>query len=125
MKRKFLATYIRLLLGSAFFIFGLNGFLSFIPIPPARPAAERLIHAIVETGYFFGMVKSIEITCGVLLLTNRFVPLALILLSPLLVGITSIHLFLNPEGLPLMGILLLLHGYLVRHYWRHFQALLV
>jgi putative oxidoreductase len=115
---------VRCLLGAAFVLFGLDGFFHFIPIPPARPAAAQMIGALVRTGYFFQMVKAIETACGALLLANRLVPLALVLLAPLLVGITSIHLFLNPEGLPLMAVLLLMHGLLVRGYWEYLGPVL-
>lgn len=124
MKNPTTPTVARCLLGGVFVLFGLNGFLHFLPIPPARPAAEQMIGALVQTGYFFQMVKTIEIAGGVLLLANRLVPLALVLLAPLLVGITSIHVFLNPEGLPLMAVLLLLHGFLVRGYWAYFVSVL-
>lgn len=113
----------RFVLGFAFLTFGLDGFLHFIPIPPARPAAEEFIHAIIKTNYFFQMVKSIEIFAGTMLVCNRFVPVALTLLAPLLVGISSIHIFLNPEGIPLVGALALLHIYLLRTYWNYFQPL--
>src|SRR6188768_1979418 len=112
-------TAARCLLGAAFLLFGLDGFFRFLPIPPARPAAQQLIGALIASGYFFPMVKLIEITAGVMLLGNRMVPLALALLAPLLVGITSIHLFLNPEGLPLMAVLLALHAYLSRGFWAY------
>lgn len=110
-------TVARCLLGGAFLLAGVDGLVHFLPIPPARPPAEALIGALIRTGYFFQMVKLVEIACGLLLLTHRFAPLALVLLSPILVGITSIHLFLNPEGIPLMVVLLTLHAIVVRGYW--------
>jgi putative oxidoreductase len=114
----------RAALGLAFVVFGANGFLHFMPVPPARPAAESLITALIQTGYFFQMVKLIELSSGFLLLVDRLVPLGLLLLAPLLVGITSIHLFLNPEGLPLMLVLLALYGYVLSGYWTSFRPLL-
>jgi putative oxidoreductase len=118
------ATLARWALGLLFVVFGLNGFLRFFPVPPARPAAERLIGALIETNYFFPMIKAFEVLTGLLLLSNRLVPLALTLLAPILLGITSIHLFLNPEGLPLMAVLVALHAYLVSRNWGHFRDVL-
>ncbi|MFZ5896044.1 MAG: DoxX family protein [Myxococcota bacterium] len=115
----------RYLLGGAFLLFGLNGFLAFMPVPPARPDAERFIRAIIETGYFFQMVKAIEVASGLLLILNRWVPLALVLLAPLLWCITSIHLFLNAEGLPLMLVLFSIYAYLVYAFRPSFRGLLV
>jgi putative oxidoreductase len=123
MKTKTL-TAARIALGIGFLVFGLDGFLHLIPIPPARPAAARFIGALIETGYLFQLVKAVEVICGLLLLSNRLLPLALTLLAPLLVGITSIHLFLNPEGLPLMFLLTLPYLLLVRGYWPYLRAVL-
>jgi uncharacterized membrane protein YphA (DoxX/SURF4 family) len=124
MRANKLLTVSQYLLGFAFLVFGLDGFFHVIPIPPARPAAAKLIFSLIETGYFFQMVKAIEVACGALLLSGRLIPLALVLLAPLLVGITSIHAFLNPEGLPLMIVLGALHLYLVKGYWAYFQPIL-
>ena len=119
-----LVTSARAILGSAFVLFGLNGFVPFMPIPPAEPAAEELIGALIRTGYFFQMVKVIELCCGALLVSGLAVPLALCLLAPLLVGITSIHLFLNPGGLPLMALLLALEGIAAWGYRSYFAGML-
>lgn len=121
---KLIAKVARILLGTGFLVFGLNGLFPFLPIPPARPAAEQLIGALIQTGYFFQMVKLIEVLVGALLVLNRFVPLALLLLAPIWFGITSIHLFLNPEGLPLMLVLLGLSLVLVREHWARFRPVL-
>jgi len=102
----------RLLFGLAFLIFGLNGFLQFMPNPPMTAEAGALLGAFAKTGFFFPMIKIIEISVGIMLLGNIFAPLAIILITPILIGITSIHLFLNPAGLPMMIILHLLHGFI-------------
>jgi hypothetical protein len=117
-------TVSRWILGLGFLVFGLDGFLHFIPIPPARPEAARFIGALVQTGYLFQLVKGVELVCGALLLSNRLLPLALVLLAPLLVGISSIHLFLNPEGLPLLVALSLPYLVLVKGYWPYLRSVL-
>lgn len=114
----------RLLLGLGFFIFGINGFLQFMPNPPMTPEAGALLGAFVSTGYFLPMIKIIEMTVGVMLLANFFAPLAVVLLAPILIGITSIHLFLNPAGLPVMIVLLLLEGYTACGYMKHYKGVL-
>ena len=124
MNKKKLHTGARLLFGLAFFIFGLNGFLEFMPLPPVSEKAGALLGAFAATGYFFPMIKVIEISVGLMLLANVFAPLALILITPLLVGITSIHLFLNPEGLPMMVVLLLLHAFVAYGYKKYHKHVL-
>ena len=114
----------RLLFGLAFVIFGLNGFLQFMPNPPVTPEAGALLGAFAKTGYFFPMIKVIEIVTGLMLLANIFAPLATVLIAPILVGITTIHLFLNPAGLPIMIFFHILHGIIAVGYKEYYQGLL-
>lgn len=106
----------RLLLGLIFFVFGLNGFLSFLPMPPMPEAAGNFMMALVGTGYMFPVIKGLEVLAGILLLANKKVPLALILLAPITVNIVLFHAFLAPAGLPLPIIVLILHLYLAYAY---------
>lgn len=98
-------TAARLLLGLLFFVFGLNGFLHFLPQPPMPAGALPFLGGLAGAGYFFPLLKATEITAGVLLLSNRFVPLALTLLAPIVVNIAAFHVFLAPS--PLMVAFLL------------------
>lgn len=118
-----LVTAARIIFGLAFVIFGLNGFLSFMPNPTPSQEMGSLLGAFAKTGYFFPMIKAIELVSGILLLLNLLVPFAVILIVPILIGITSIHLFLNPQGLPIMFVLHVLHGILVYGYWNNFKAI--
>jgi uncharacterized membrane protein YphA (DoxX/SURF4 family) len=90
----------RLLLGLVFFVFGLDGFLHFVPQPTELPpeAAMSLAIAMMKSGYMLPLIKGTEVLAGALLLTNRFVPLALALLAPVIVNIVAFHAFLAPEG---------------------------
>jgi uncharacterized membrane protein YphA (DoxX/SURF4 family) len=106
-------TAARILLGLVFLIFGLNGFLNFIPQPPVMP--ERVmafVGALMATGYMFPLIKGVEVLGGVLLLSNRFVPLALALLAPNVVNIVAFHLFLAPGEIVLAIVVLALEVYL-------------
>jgi hypothetical protein len=87
----------RILLGLTFFVFGLNGFLSFLPQPPMPAAAGAFAGGLAGAGYFFPLLKSIEVIAGALLLGNRFVPLALTVLAPIVVNIAAFHVFLAPN----------------------------
>jgi uncharacterized membrane protein YphA (DoxX/SURF4 family) len=113
-----LPTAARYLLGLIFVVFGLNFFLHFIPMPTNTPApAAAFGGAMMATGYLFLLVKITEITSGALLLANRFVPLALTLLAPVIVNIFCFHLFLEgPATLPLPVVILALEIYLAYSY---------
>jgi uncharacterized membrane protein YphA (DoxX/SURF4 family) len=89
----------RTLLGLLFLVFGLNGFLHFIPMPPPPGLAGQFMGALFVSHYLI-FIFSLQVIGGALLLTNRFVPLALILLGPILVNILLFHSLMAPEGLP-------------------------
>ena len=119
-----LPTVARYLLGLAFFVFGLNGFLHFLPQPPMSGPPANFAMAMLATGYLFPLVKGTEVIVSLLLLSNRFVPLALTLLAPVMVNIVAFHAFLAPSGLALPLVLLIAHLYLARSYRAAFAPML-
>jgi hypothetical protein len=88
----------RLLLGLISVVFGLNGFLNFLSMGPMPTGlAGQFVGALVLSHYFW-VVAVLQIAGGAPLLVNRFVPLALVLLGPVIVNIICYHVFLNPSG---------------------------
>ena len=96
---KIASTIARYLLGSIFFVFGLNGFLHFIPTPPP-PGAGGMFMSGLYLSHELGLIMGLQLLCGILLLANRFVPLALAVLGPIIVNILLFHAFMAPAGLP-------------------------
>ena len=108
MSFKTLAPHVaRVVLALAFFVFGLNGFLRFIPMPPAPEGAMKLIEAMIGSGYLMAFVKGTEVAMGVLLLSNRLVPLALVVLAPVVLNIVAFHFFLEPASTLAMPLFLM------------------
>src|SRR6266705_5622334 len=98
----------RLLLGLISVVLGLNGFLNFLSMGPMPSGlAGQFIGALMLSHYFW-VVAALQIAGGALLLVNRFVPLALVLLGPVLVNIICYHVFLNPSGAPLAAVVTIL-----------------
>lgn len=97
---KIAALISRLLLGLIFLVFGLNGFLHFIPMPPPTGVAAQFFGAIFASNYWV-VIFGIQVLGGLLLLINRYVPLALTLLAPVIVNIVFFHALMAPAGLPL------------------------
>jgi uncharacterized membrane protein YphA (DoxX/SURF4 family) len=121
-----IATHIvRYLLGAAFFVFGLNGFLNFIPPPAEMPeAAGEFVGAMVKTGYLMTLVKATEVTVGALLLSGFFVPLALVVLAPVIVNIVLFHVYLTPPSDSVGAFVFLsLYLFLVWQYREHYRGL--
>lgn len=116
----------RLLLGLIFTVFGLNGFLQFLPPPELPEPAGAFMGALAETGYFMVFLKLTETTCGILLLVGRFVPLALTVLAPVVLNIVLFHLFLAPAPAAMApGLLALALGlYLAWAYRSSFRGVL-
>lgn len=90
----------RILLGLLFLVFGLNGFLHFIPMQPPTGLAGQYMGALFLSHYLV-VVFVLEAVGGLLLLINRYVPLALVLLGPVIVNIVLFHACLAPAGLPM------------------------
>jgi putative oxidoreductase len=86
----------RILLGLVFFVFGLNGFLHFMPNPPPTPAAGAFFGALIQTGYMFTLIFGPQVVGGALLLLGVAVPFALVILAPDIVNIICFHIFLSP-----------------------------
>ena len=90
----------RLLLALIFVVFGLNGFLHFIPQPPPTGLAGQFVGALFVSHYLV-VVFVLQLLTGLLLLINRYVPLALTLLGPVIFNILLFHSFMSPAGLPM------------------------
>jgi putative oxidoreductase len=89
----------RILLGIIFVVFGLNGLHRFLPLPPFPPLAEQFYGAIVASHYSI-VVFGLQVIIGIMLLVNVYVPLALILLAPIIVNVFFFHALMFPAGLP-------------------------
>lgn len=109
----------RIILGLIFFVFGLNGFFRFLPLEP--PPQEAVAF---PARYFFPLVKVVETACGALFLVNRYVPLATIVITPVVVNIFFFHLFLDMTNMPMAVVLVVLNLILGLAYRESFAGLL-
>lgn len=110
----------RILLGLIFFVFGLMGLLNLAPPPPDLPERLKTFNAgMMATGYFFPFLKATETICGLFLLTGFYVPLALVVLAPIVLNIILVHAFMAPSGIAIglvAGILLSYLAFFSREY---------
>src|ERR1700740_1238253 len=90
----------RYLGGVIFLVFGLNGFLNFIALPPPGGIAGQFMGALYASHYLW-VIFAFQVIAGVLLLANRYVPLAVAVLAPVIVNILTFHALMAPSGLPL------------------------
>jgi putative oxidoreductase len=114
----------RLLLGLVFLVFGLNGFLNFIPGSlPSGPAGQFL--SLLAQSHYDLVVSALQLAGGVLLLVNRYVPLALVLLGPVIVNIMLYHLLMDPSGWPLAAAVAILWGVVALRHRQYFSGIFV
>jgi putative oxidoreductase len=90
----------RYLAGVIFLVMGLNGFLHFIPLPPPGGIAGQFMGALYVSHYLW-VIFAFQVIGGLLLLVNRYVPLALAVLAPVIVNILTFHVLMAPSGLPM------------------------
>ncbi|WP_394822171.1 DoxX family membrane protein [Pendulispora albinea] len=114
----------RVLFGGIFALFGLNGFLNFLPLPSPTGAAAQFTGGLAAAGYFYPLLAATQLVAGVLLLSGRFVPLALALLAPVIVNVVGYHLSVEPEGLGPAVVVLALEIYLAWAYRDSFAPML-
>ncbi|MFT6067986.1 MAG: hypothetical protein ACJAT2_002523 [Bacteriovoracaceae bacterium] len=120
------ATGSRLLLGLIFLIFGSNGLMmvitgsGFIPMPPPNP----MMAGFFTIAYLMPLVKTLQVISALFLLSNKFVNLALVLLTPIVVNILAIHIFIDLAGLPMALFLVILLALQFKHRWNDFSALI-
>ncbi len=101
----------RVLLGLLFVSAGAAFFFTPPPPPPEGPMAD-FFKGMQATGYFLYLLKVTEILCGLMLLSGFFVPLALVVLAPIVLNIFLVHAFMAPDGLPVAVVAGALETYL-------------
>lgn len=108
---------LRTLLGLLFVFASATYFLNVLPPPPEMPGdAGTFNRGLEAASYFMPLLKSVELVSGLLLLSNRFVALALAMLAPIVVNIVAVHATLMPDGLVMVIIIAIVHVTLV---WMH------
>ncbi len=116
---KIVATIARYLLGLMFLIFGSNAFLHFIPTGPLPPGTfGQFASVLAATGYVY-VVGFFQVVPAILLLINRYVPLALTLLGPVIFNILVVHVLMAPSSIG-PGVFAAVCWFLV--FWRVFPA---
>lgn len=117
----------RLLLGLIYLLFGLDYFLNFmshiINFPSAGEKADAFFGAIGATGYFFPVLKGIEVICGLFLLINRYTAFFTVVIFPITVNIFMLHACLAHPYIPLGTGMLLLNVFLLYSYRKYYQGL--
>lgn len=113
----------RVILGLMFFVFGLNKFLQFIPVPPPEGTAGEFMSGLSKAPYMFPLIGLVEVLSGALLLSGRLVPFALLILFPINLNIFLYHLAFAPEGMGMTVLIMAANILLAVYYWPVYKPL--
>ena len=115
----------RVLMGLMFLVFGLNGFLQFIPVKSLPPGLAGEFLTVLFQSHWVWVVSAFQVVGGVLLLVNRYVPLALAILGPVIVNIITYHALLQHSGAQPAVVATICWLFLFYRYRQYFMSLFV
>jgi putative oxidoreductase len=118
------AIIVRSLMGLLFLFASITYLFKLITPPEPTGAMKTFSAGLMASVYLMPTVKIVELTCGLAFLTGRFVPLATVLIAPIIVNIFLVHAFLGHEGLPLATFLVLANAFLAYQYRDSYKPLL-
>lgn len=114
----------RVLLGLMFVVFGLNGFLHFIPMtPPSADTAPGKFFEVMAGSGYMSVVSALQVAGGALLLSGYLVPLGLVVLGPVIVNILLYHALIDHRFNPIALVVAVLEIFLIWRYWPYFAPL--
>jgi putative oxidoreductase len=113
----------RVVLGLIFITFGLNMFLNFIPMPPPPEGPARQFMVALFMSHYLYVVGALQVVGGLILANERWMPLGLTLLGPVIVNIVCFHVLMAPAGLPMALVVSFLALFLLWRCREHFAGL--
>ncbi len=117
------AKILRIILGLGLIIFGLNKFFGFMPIPELPEDASSFMSSLQATGYVLPIVGFLEIVIGLMLIVNKAVAFALLLLAPISINILLFHLFLDLPGIGGAIVIAVINAILIYKHWKVYRPL--
>ncbi len=121
---KITVVILRTLMGLLFIFAGGAGLLNLMPKPQLIGVARAFMDGVTGTVYFLPLLQGTELLCGLLLVIGFYVPLALVMIFPVVLNILLYHIFVDHPGLPVAIPLMLINLFLAFHYRKHYQGLL-
>lgn len=116
---------VRILMGLLFLFASVAYFFKLFPAQEVTGALKSFNEGVEASGYLMQVVKVIELLCALAFLTNRFVPLATVLLFPITLNIVLVHAFMAPEGLPMAIAILIGNLFLAFAYRKQYAPLMI
>src|ERR1700744_6103079 len=111
---------VRTLMGLMFLFASITFLFHLVPTPPMTGNVKTFMDGLMVTGYFMTFLKVTELVCGLAFVTGLYVPLANVVICPIILNIVFFHAFLEPSGLPVAIPLLLANLFLAYYYRRNY-----
>lgn len=121
---KIASTIIRFLLGFMFLFASVVVLFKLMPQPEPTGQVKVFMDGISATGYLMTLIKVTELICAIAFISGFFVPLAAVVIFPVIVNIFMFHLCMVPSGLPLAILLLIGDLFLAYYYRERYQSML-
>ncbi len=120
---KYAVIIVRTLMGLLFLFASITVLLNLFPQRELKGNVKLFMDGVTATGYFMTLLKVTELVCGIALVAGRFVPLALVVISPIIVNIFLFHVFVDTQGLPVAIFLVAANAFLGFAYREKFAPL--
>src|SRR5215213_10946574 len=115
---------VRVLMGLLFLFASIPVLLNLFPPPELTGKTKIFMEGVGASGYLFPLIKITELLCGIAFVSGFFVPLATVVIAPIIVNIFFTHLFIDTAGLPVAIALVLANIFLAYANWNKFKPLL-
>lgn len=115
---------VRVLMGLLFLFASVSYFLNLIPQPELSGNVKLFMEGMLATGYMMPLIKGTELMCGLAFVLGRFVPLAAVIISPVIVNIFFFHTLVDPSDFPVAAFLVLANSFLGYAYWDRFKPIM-
>jgi uncharacterized membrane protein YphA (DoxX/SURF4 family) len=115
---------VRVLMGLLFLFASITFLFNLIPVPPMTGPVKTFNEGLAASVYFFPLLKVTELLCGLAFVSGRYVALACVIISPIIINILFIHIFLDRQGLPIAIALVLANIFLAYANWDKYRPLL-
>jgi putative oxidoreductase len=122
-KVKIATIILRSLMGLLFLFSSITYLFNLIAPPPLTGAIKTFHEGLEASVYLLPTVKTIELVCGIAFVVGRFVPLATVLISPIIVNIVLVHAFMAPEGLPVAAFLVFANAFVAYYHRERYKPL--
>lgn len=115
---------VRTLMGLLFLFASITFLFKLFPNPPMEGVTKTFNEGLMSVGYFFPLLKITELICALAFVSGRFVPLATLVIAPIIVNIFMFHAFIDRTGLPVAVFLVLANIFVAYYYRASYKGLL-